>query len=403
MSNLVFRSVQNDDEMFLAHDLMAKMHCKDYWEGMQWMQNVGRHYPGFIREHTRVALLDGEIACALRMTPDTLRIGEARLKMGGFGWVSTAGHCRNKGIARQLMANTMDYLKRHNYHVSMLFGIPNFYHRFGFVTTLADYRTTMNTVDLAPLNDLAFRVRDGKPGDIQAIQKMHEASDQHTSCSIIRCAAHISHQWSLWKGIRIVTNENGTPLAYFLTKDEGTRLTVREVGFHRRETSAILLEAIRRDAERHFLNEVAIDAPPSHAFIQYLMRYKSRHEMRLTQNEGGMLALVNLPETLESMIPEWEQGLRQAGLAGERIEATLVVERKPHRIRAVKGSIDIAQHNGANKFGVSSGDFIALMSGYRYFNEVFAQQRRLIAADGRALLAAMFPRRTPFVWPTDRF
>jgi hypothetical protein len=246
-------------------------------------------------------------------------------------------------------------------------------------------------------------VRDGKPGDVQAIQKMHDTHDLDTACSIIRCAAHISHQWRLWDGLRVVTNQNGTPIAYFLKKDAGGRLQVREVGLQRREHCSVLLQAIGQEARAHFLHEIGIVAPPSHAFVQYLMRYKSRHEMRLTQNEGGMMALVNTAETLESMIPEWEQALVSGGLVEDRAEVTLLVDRKPYRVRANRGAIDVAQQSGVNKFGVSGGDLMLLLSGYRYFEEVFAQQRRMISAEGRALLAALFPKRTPFVWPMDRF
>lgn len=403
MSNLVLRPAQSEDELYLAHDLMAKVHCKDYWEGMTWMDRVGRHYPGFLREHTRLAFLEGDLAGALRVTTDTVRIGEARLKMGGFGWVSTSGKHRHKGVARELMLNTVEYFREHGYHVSMLFGIPNFYHRFGFVTTLADYTTYLDPSDLDLEPASGYRVRGGKAGDIRAMQKMHEAMDDDTSCSIIRCAAHFSHQWRLWEGLRVVTNASGTPVGYFLAKDAGGCLTIREVGVQKREHCETLLQAIGREARAHYRHEIAIVAPPSHPFVQYLMRYRSRHEMRVTQNEGGMMAVVNTAETLESMIPEWEQSLVGNGLGDARVEVTLLVNRKPWRVRANRGAIDIAAQSGSNKFTLDAGELMLLISGYRYFDEIFSQQRRMVSADGRALLGAMFPKRTPFVWPMDRF
>ena len=44
-----------------------------------------------------------------------------------------------------------------------------------------------------------------------------------------------------------------------------------------------------------------------------------------------------------------------------------------------------------------------LLTGYSHFEDVFQQERRLIAADARAFLAAIFPKRNPYVHTFDRF
>lgn len=88
---------------------------------------------------------------ALHLTTDTIRIGEARLKMGGLGWVATSARHRKRGIGRKLIEDALAYMREHGYHVSMLFGIPNFYHRFGDASALIDYTILWKRPKRAPL------------------------------------------------------------------------------------------------------------------------------------------------------------------------------------------------------------------------------------------------------------
>ena len=140
-----------------------------------------------------------------------------------------------------------------------------------------------------------------------------------------------------------------------------------------------------------------------HPLMQFLLRHRSIHEMRISRDQDGMMAFVNLGESLESMIPEWESQLAQSAARTLRTECTLIVNRKPWRIRANRGAIDISPVTGANKVGLSEAELMQLTVGYRYLDEILAQPRRIITAEGRALLAALFPKRDPYVWRSDRF
>ena len=115
------------------------------------------------------------------------------------------------------------------------------------------------------------------------------------------------------------------------------------------------------------------------------------------------MALVNLGETLESMIPEWESQLSRSALFQERTEVTLLVDKKPFRIRANRGAIDVTPQSGDNKVSFGDAEFTQLLSGYRYLDEVLATRRRILTPRGRAFLEVLFPKRTPFVWPVDHF
>ena len=401
-ADLIVKPLETDEELRLANDLMAKVHG-DYFTNLHWLEACGAGYPGFRREHTRIVLWKGELAGSLRLNTETIRLGEARLKMGGFCWVSTAPRHRHKGVCRALMLGTLQYMKAHNYHVSLLFGIPNFYHQFGFVTTLADCAVVVEVAEVPPSFASAYRMREGKPGDIPAVRKIHAADDSEVACSLLRTSAHITNKWERRKGLRVLTSEHGKVVAYFIARGKGDHLSVSEVGAADHADFRELLGACAKVAAEEAAGRIRFLVPPPHPFARFLLQYKSVHEMHVVRDCGGMMAFVNIAEALENLIPEWESLLAKSAAREFRTEVTLFVDRAPYRIRANRGAVDIAQLSGGNKVSLSAADLMHLVTGYRYLEDVLNARRRLISPEARALLATLFPKRCPYVWDFDRF
>jgi predicted acetyltransferase len=407
------RAVAHAGELQAANELMGKVFAHSFDDTVQWMRHVGSAYPGFRIEHTRVAYVDGDLAGTLRITSDTIRIGEARLHMGGFGWIATAAHHRNKGVASALIDDGIRYMRERSYHVSMLFGIPNFYHRFGFTTTLAEYATRLDVRDLPRYQGPSFRVRAIKPGDVRLLQKMHEQSDAGTACSIIRCGAHFNYHWKQWENARVVMTPEGRVVGYFLIDRRsgyanprralGNTLEVEEAGVLQRANCPMVVEAAARHARENLLSEVLFCAPPGDPLIEYLHQFRSRHTMELTRGEGGMLSVVNLPETLESMVPEWESQLARHGGREFDTELTLQIDSVPYLVRCHHGAVSIHRQSGKNKLALSGEEFVHLLTGYRHLPEIASTRRRIITAEGMRLAACLFPKRHPYVWRVDRF
>lgn len=399
---LEIRAPRHRDEVAFANELMAKAHRGNYYESLRKIQSLAA-YPNHRPEHTRLAYWNGELAGTLRITADTIRIGEARLQMGGLGWVSTAEEHRHKGIARELVADTMNHLRARGFHVAMLFGIPNFYHRFGFHTVLGEHEVRVATLDSLAAPHAPCRVRPIKPGDVPTIQRLHNASDNATACSIIRIAPHLTLKWDRWKQARVLTDDRGKVTAYFVPRRTPAGLQIDELGLAERAHCGDLLHACALIAQEELAQDICFHVPPGHPFVQHLLHIRSRHEAQHTRDEGGMMAIVNLGETLESMLPEWDAQLQASAARSLRVEATLMIDRVPCRLRANKGALDIAIAPGANKCSLTQAEFTQLLTGSRYLDDILSQRRRILSPEARLLLTALFPKRTPYVWLLDRF
>ena len=58
--------------------------------------------------------------------------------MGGIAGVDTNEEHRNKGYSRRVMEDCTAFMTENGFDVAMLFGIPNFYPKFGYATVIPE-------------------------------------------------------------------------------------------------------------------------------------------------------------------------------------------------------------------------------------------------------------------------
>ncbi len=404
IENLEIRGAKSQSEVKEAMQLMASVATLDSFEANDWLNYMGSQYPNFQTEHIRIAIYKGKIVSTLQITTDVIRIGEARLKMGGIGWVSTAGHYRNKGIASAVIQNAVQYMTANSYQVSMLFGIPNFYHRFGFTSTLPEYYANITTRELLTIKSIPHKIRKVKPGDILLLRKIHDDDDIDVSCSIIRTQAHFAVRWKEWSRGKVITDLNGKILGYFLPKisDKNT-LLIEEIGSTNIEVSDTVLYEIGKLAEKEKVGMIQIAAPPCHLSIRTLIKRRSIHETHYKRDEGGMMAIINEEDTLECMTPEWEKLIQQKSLINKEDEVTLIISGTPYCINFRNGSIGIIKKLGKNKISIDKTDFVRVITGYQYIEDILNKKWFALSSTAREFLHAIFPKRYPYVWQMDRF
>jgi predicted acetyltransferase len=398
---LELRAAVSDEERRKATHLMAGELAHDK-QAEAWLESAAANYPGFRPEHMRVAVLDGQIAAALRINSEIMQIGEARLKLGGFGWVSTAPVMRRRGIASRLIRHSLDYMREQRYHVSMLFGIPDFYGQFGFTTSLVSYSVSLDTVEALGCAN-PFVVHRAKPGDIPAILKLHQRSERDASCTLIRSAAHVKNKWGRYSEWYVLRDDRGKVIGYFLGGRTNNTLDVLEAGIEEYGLAPAIVSAAADLADRESRARLQFLIPPSHDVSRFLQEFRATYKAVRERNAGGMLRVLDVPETLESMIPEWECRIATSPAANARTELTLIVDHAAYRVRANRGAIDVAQASSRNKLTVTPDELVHLLTGYRAVEDLLDVARTIITPDARALAQAIFPPRHPFVWRFDQF
>src|SRR5437016_11123618 len=75
---------------------------------------------------------NGEIAAHLMLIPRVLRFGDSLLSASEIGVVGTLETYRGQGYARALMERAIERMSERGDALSIIFGIPNFYERWGY-------------------------------------------------------------------------------------------------------------------------------------------------------------------------------------------------------------------------------------------------------------------------------
>ncbi|HEU5315335.1 MAG TPA: GNAT family N-acetyltransferase, partial [Chloroflexota bacterium] len=101
-----------------------------------------------------LALHEGERKVAsLEVGRYAMRLCGGEVTMGGVAGVVTHPAHRQKGLGATMMRAAVARMREERYPLSILFGVPDFYHRFGYVPVLPTYTLTVATRTLERLVD----------------------------------------------------------------------------------------------------------------------------------------------------------------------------------------------------------------------------------------------------------
>jgi predicted acetyltransferase len=400
---LKIKPVENAEELRRAMLLMTSASRHPSETAYRWLEKNGSLYPHFQREHTRIAVSGNEVIGALRISTDTIRIGETRLKLGGLGWVSVAPGQDRKRIQSGLIENALQYLRKHGYHVSIVFETSRDWRPHGFVEAIMDYSLDIDLLKTPVPADWSRRERAVKPGDIGMLQRMQSLNAPETAASLLRERAHFSNRWDLFKDAVVLADTRGKTEAYLLPRIGTGKLHVEEAEAMTPNAFRDVIVYSMVMARERLMTRVVYHAPPNHPLRRTVTEMVSPEAVEQHSSIAGLLKIVDLDETMESMIPEWESLINRSLLREMDSEVTLLLDGKPYRIRAHFGALDVAQQMGRNKFTLSMEVFTQLLTGYEDIRGVWVRERRLITRDGKALIEALFPSRNPYMPLFDRF
>jgi hypothetical protein len=134
--------------------------------------------PGEVPGRTKAELfVDGVCVSWLTVVPFTIRVGRATLRMDGIGGVGThSAHC-HKGYSRRVIEATIGRMTRGGAAVSMLYGIPDFYPKFGYATAGAEHTLYLRSLwskRATTSLPAGWSVRPFARDDLLAIQRLYK-------------------------------------------------------------------------------------------------------------------------------------------------------------------------------------------------------------------------------------
>jgi GNAT superfamily N-acetyltransferase len=396
---------------------------------------------------TRVDLMDGERSLSrLWVIPLTIRIGAATVRMDGIGGVGTEEDCRNRGYSRRVLEATVDWMRQGDAGLSMLYGIPNFYPKFGYATAGPDHLIELKRLGDPAVLPAGWCVRPCAAADLPAARRLYEQNSALGVGAAVR--APEAHGWSRLAtpdpkhphDCRVIEGPEGQVRAYawrarwhwyvgILERQHPDALILSEVMADGPASADAVLAACRQwaveepAARPEPVAKVLIAVPPEGPVAAGAMRQAALFLQSYSPCGGSMARVLSVGRLLEALRPELARRLQAVGspFAGTlRFQtdlggATLVVTGDGVTVEATNDSDALSTEMPPARRPTRAGGAESLVIRLpqstlaRLALGVFPPEDLLDRlgqpVDGRTqeMIRTLFPRRHPHMYLPDRY
>ena len=348
---------------------------------------------------------DGRSISRLWFGEYQMRIGSCAVKMGGIGGVGTDRKYRMQGLSRQVMEASVELMKREGYDTSFLYGIQDFYSKFGFATCMPERRLYLGTREGERAERMA-KMRPMKKGDWAQVLRIYNRDNARRTASVVRDARIwggfvMGSQFSVDAAVRVVVDDRDRVRGYVAYDDVEYRVRASEMGGEGEEVFSSILCFLARRAVKLRRQEISLSIPLDHPFALYCRQFGCRDSTHFGRNGGAMGRIINLLPFMEKVLPElalrWGTEDRDKRLGITTDIGSCVLQWQRGRLTLT------AERLVGSQLRLKHDALLLLMMGYQTPDDLIATGKLKAPRRLFALLERLFPLQQAHMWWADRF
>lgn len=344
---------------------------------------------------------DGELVSQLWVVDVSVRAWRGELRSAGVAGVGTPEPHRLKGYARRLMEMCERSAAERGYAISTLFGIPDFYHRFGYATICPEYEIRI-ALDALATDEPPVKLDEAHSTDWDAIARLCNAAYGSLDGSVVR-------REGAWRGPRqgsdwfrkpqafVSRDARGRPAAYVVVDTEPTDdcLVVSEAVAGDNAAGLALAGGLAEMARLRGATGLLACLPAAVGLGPLLTRFGGAAVVTRPDNAGYMACIVDLDAVLQERTPAIA-----AGAAASDLPVPEVLHVKTD---IGDGCVTLGGQAPPAELSIGRLGLVQLLFGYRTFGELqdIGQARATGVSD--ALLTELFPRNDGYCFWPDRY
>ena len=348
---------------------------------------------------------DGTEVSRLWIFTKRMRIGTASIRIGGIGNVGTERDHRLKGYSSLVMRESTRLLSEQRIEMGFLFGIQDFYHRFGYDVAFAQTELQVPAEALACARP-ALRTRMMVRADAPAVRRVYNQLNAGRTGTIVRPPRWLYFAISAGfkRAGRTVVALDGRDriVGYAMYDVRDERLVVSEIEARSHQAFQALADVLSKRARRRKARTAEIHVPIGHAFGSYCVSLGCSRQIRHPRNGGPMARVIDLPRLLDRMLPDLSRRVADSGF------------RDAVTFRTDLGDVCLGLENGqvrrlpeppadAHSVVLPQSALMQLAMGYRCAADVSQDPGVRIPRRALAIVDSLFPGGYPYMaWP-DRF
>lgn len=358
--------------------------------------------------NSRIGLIGDRVVTHFGIWNYQMRIGAGAVRVAGVGAVATHGEFRKRGHMAVTARACIEAMAEAGYDMTVLFGLLDFYHRFGYVRAWAPVKYFVGPGQIdrhLPAKGVSIKLRRVAPtqhADLEALYNRWYAPYVGTA---VRPTFRGSRWPRVWKVfIYLWTGRAGKPAGYVLVKQKDKTLVCMEaVGQERK-----ILAALSSICKREKLPEVRFETLPyDHPVARRLRGGTCRTETHYVRSGGAMIRTANLRSVLSKIAGELTARLRDSHMRSWRGELAICDAREEVTLAIGRGKVKVAPlrvGGGRAKHAVIGGEEVAqLLIGTHSPDEIVAAACIKLTGDAKALIGVLFPEKHPVLSSWDYY
>jgi len=387
-------------------DLLAKVFAgpsEDYFDLVGSCQTVmGDESSHLDWDASRIATIDEKLIANFSVWDYLMRVGKARLRVGGIGCVATHGEFRKQGVMSKTIEAAKEAMRRAGYDVTILFGIPDFYQRYGYVRAWSDQVLWAKVSELQSVKLPSALRRFSLENNPEADALYNKTHANFTGTAIRPTYRHSFVQVS--KAYRWLDQKKNLA-GYIRANDKfkpGVLTCLEAVGATEEIQSAVALLAGRLNCREVRFTTI----PPRHPLLVTLKRGNCRVETSYHRSGEAMIHSLNTRQALSRMTGELSARLRKSAYDNWRgkLDISDGSDRITLKIERSAVSIMPRGKRSTTNGALAGGDYIAqLLIGTDDPLETAEWGRIKLAGEARKLLQVLFPKQQPALCGWDRY
>lgn len=350
---------------------------------------------------------EGRSVSRLWVADRNVRMGGAVIKMGGISTVGTEESHRGRGLAAETMQAALELMSREGYEASLLHGIPDFYHRFGYAPCMPEYTVRIATVN-AERAPGPLQLRSFQESDLPAIARIYNGENAWRSGAAVRDAG-------TWKGfprsvgfftkaaVRVTVDGRDRVTGYVVYDDDPSRCRAAEAGGMGGPVLGSILRFLAARAVELRKEEIHLAMPPDHPLALYARKFGCEADIRYPRNGEFMGRIIRFGAFMEKIAEglgrDPDQSLPDGEVAlSTELDACVLI------CRGRQGSLGPAITQGAEGAArMGQGTLFQMAMGYRSARDLHASGDLQATPEQIDLLCAWFPLRNATMYWPDRF
>lgn len=324
------------------------------------------------------------------------RIGTARVKTAGIGAVLTHPDYRRKGLLLKTALPSIAAAREAGYDISVLFGIPGFYHKLDYVRAWPQETYTVSTSAL-PKDKPAVIPRKFPMRLFKDMCKLYNRENRCLAGTAVRPTYQsLRHDETVfsWPG-------TDRPLAgYVITAVRNNSFSCDEAAGDPEQILRVLADFARKGGFRD------VSFPSLHYESSLAGRIRAgdcRLETRYHSNGGPMVQLLNLPSTLAKLCGELSHRLKQSSLSHWTGDLLITSDTEKVLLNIWNSSVRIAPMCSTRHSLRAGKELVQLLIGTDEPSVLVAKRGIQVRGDAKQLVPVLFPARHPQLNARDSF